>query len=157
MELNLRWRRGGMFSEGPVFVRDDFFQLLDLEIKRARRYQNLFGLLRFELLDTGGTDTGGRHKSLRSLLQLVREEIRETDLVGQTKKNEIMILLPYCDSIGSEVVYGRLNSLVRDFHFGNDQLKVISGYVCFPMEGTDMGEILNRLTDKSRDAASAAN
>ncbi|MBW2123982.1 MAG: diguanylate cyclase [Deltaproteobacteria bacterium] len=140
-----------MFSEGPVFVRDDFFQLLDLEIKRARRYQNLFGLLRFELFNTG-KDTGGRNKSLRPLLRLVREEIRETDLVGQTKKNEIMVLLPYCDSIGSEIVCGRLTNLVKDFHFGNDELKVLSGYVCFPMEGTDMGEILNRLTHKTQES-----
>lgn len=134
-----------MFAGSHVFMREDFLHLLDLEIRRARRYQNLFGVLRFELHNPGGGGTRRQGKNLKTLLELLREEIRETDLVGQTKKNEIMILLPYCDSLGSEVVYRRLNGLIRDFHFGDDELKIISGSVCFPMEGTDMTEILNKL------------
>jgi GGDEF domain-containing protein len=136
---------GKMFSRNHVFTGENFFRLLDLEIKRARRYQNLFGVLRFELNNRGSTISGNLGKDLKFVLKLVREEIRETDVLGQTEKNEIMVILPYCDSSGLEVVYARLNNLIRDFHFGDHQVKVHSGFVCFPMEGTDMEEILNKL------------
>jgi len=141
------WNGGGgnMFSGDHVFMRDDFFRLLDLEIKRARRYQNLFGVLKFELDDRRSKGTRSQGRNLKSVLKLLREEVRETDVVGQTKKNEIMILLPYCDSPGSEIVYARLSSLIRDFHFGDDELKIHSGFACFPTEGIDMTEILNKL------------
>ena len=134
-----------MFSRSHLFVREDFFRFLDLEIKRARRYQNLFGVLRFELYNSGPGVRTNPEKGLKSVSKLLRDEIRETDILGQTKRNEIMILLPYCDSSGSEVVYTRLDRLIRDFHFGNHEFRINSSYVCFPTEGTDMAEILNKL------------
>lgn len=138
-----------MFSRNHIFAREDFFRLLDLEIKRARRYQNLFGVVRFELKEHGHGGIQNQGKNLRFMLKLLREEIRETDLLGQTEKNEVMILLPYCDSSGSEVVYARLDSLIKDFRFGKEKLKVSSGFVCFPMEGNDMTEILKKLQTRN--------
>ena len=134
-----------MFSTSHVFMREDFFRFMDLEIKRARRYQNLFGVLRFELQNSALGARKNPEKSLKSVFKLLRDEVRETDILGQTKKNEIMILLPYCDSSGSEVVYARLDRLIKDYHFGEDVFKIDSNYVCFPTEGTDLAEILNRL------------
>ncbi len=131
-----------------IFAREAFLQFLDLEIKRARRYQNFFSVMRFELCDDNGKGTKRQTKSLRSLIELVTGEVRETDVVGRTTNNEIMIILPYCDSSGADVVNTRLNSLIRDFHFGNRGVKVNSGLVCFPVEANEMTEILNRLKEK---------
>lgn len=137
-------RRGNMMVAGHIFARETFLLFLDFEIKRARRYQNFFSVVRFEL-SGGGGGAGSQTKSLKSLVKLLRGEVRETDVLGQTKKNEIMIILPYCDSSGADVVNTRLNGLIRDFHFGKEEFKIDSGLVCFPVEATDMTEILNRL------------
>ena len=129
---------------GQIFAREAFLLFLDLEIKRARRYQNFFSVMRFRL-SGGGGGTGSQTNSLKSLAKLLRGEVRETDVLGQTKKNEIMLILPYCDSSGADVVNSRLNGLIRDFHFGKEEFKIDSGLVCFPVEATDMTEILKRL------------
>jgi GGDEF domain-containing protein len=145
-----------MFSRGHVFRREDFFRLLDLEIKRARRYQNLFGVLRFELHGREAAMSRNLGKDVKFVVKLLQEEIRETDVLAQTEKNEIMVILPYCDSSGSEIVHARLNNLIRDFHFGNQNVTVRSGVVCFPMEGTDMEEVLDKLGTQSVRGGSTA-
>ncbi len=134
-----------MFSKSHLFARQDFFRFLDLEIKRARRYQNFFAVMRFELRGEGVKKAKIQAKGLEPLIKLLRGEIRETDVIGQTKKNEIMIILPYCDSSGADIVKIRLNNLVEDFRSGKGEFKIKSGLVCFPMEGTDMAEILTNL------------
>jgi hypothetical protein len=134
-----------MFPTNHICLREDFFRLLDLEIKRARRYQNFFSVMRFELQSGEEKTPGNPERGLKSLVELLREDIRETDVIGQTWDNEIMIILPYCDYSGADVVKTRLNSLVRDFQFGENSFKINSALVCFPIEGTDMTEILNRL------------
>jgi len=118
---------------------------LDLEIKRARRYQNFFAVMRFEVNEEVAKKAKIQANGLESLVKLLRGEIRETDVIGQTDQNEIMIILPYCDSSGADVVKIRLNNLVRDFRSGKGEFKIKSGLVCFPMEGTDMAEILTNL------------
>ena len=140
---------GIMFSKSHVFVREDFFRFLDLEIKRARRYQNLFGILRFELCNSKPNGTGNQGESLKFLLKLLQDEIRETDVLGQTEKNEVMIILPYCDSAGSRIVHSRLDALVRDLRLADNAFKINSAFVCFPMEGTDIQDILHRLVARS--------
>lgn len=134
-----------MLAVGHVFAREAFLHFLDLEIRRARRYQNFFSVMRFELRNEGAEMTTSQTKSLKSLVKLLRGEVRETDVFGQTREDEIMIILPYCDSAGADVVNTRLKSLISDFHTDSRGFKINSGLVCFPGEANDMTEILNRL------------
>ena len=134
-----------MFSSSHICRREDFFRFLDLEIRRARRYQNFFSVMRFELHTEEGGETRNQTRNVRSLVRLLREEIRETDVIGQTWDDEIMIILPYCDCPGANIVKMRLNGLISDFHFGDDGFKIQSGLVCFPAQGTDMADILDKL------------
>ncbi len=142
-----------MFSAKHVFTREDFFQFLDLEIRRAQRYQNFFSVMKLELPRKRTTAANNQLKTLKALVKLLREEIRETDVIGQTNKSEIMILLPYCDSSGADVVNRRLSSLVEDFHFGEEGLQVKFGLISFPVQANDMAEILYRLNERPQDAA----
>jgi GGDEF domain-containing protein len=142
---NLKHLGGEMFSTTHIFEREDFFRLLDLEIKRARRYQNFFSVMRFELHNSRNRGVRTRGKTLTSLVKLLRDEIRETDVIGQTKKNEIMIILPYCDSSGADFLNKRLNSLVEDFYFGKKGFEIMSGLISFPVQANDMTEIIDKL------------
>lgn len=134
-----------MLSTNHIFAREDFFRLLDLEIKRARRYQNFFSVMRFELHEERTRGTRVQGKSLKSLAKLLREEIRETDVIGQTTKNEIMIIFPYCDSSGADIVNRRLNGVVEDFHLGEKGFQIKFALISFPVHANDMTEILSRL------------
>jgi len=135
-----------MFDSVGIFAREAFLLFLDLEIKRARRYQNFFSVMRFELCSEGKKPKSKGAKSLKSLLKLIREEMRETDVIGQTRDNEVMILLPYCDCAGANCVNMRLGDIIKDFHFGNREFTINSGLVCFPVEANDMAEIMNKLS-----------
>jgi GGDEF domain-containing protein len=110
--------------------------------------------MRFELFDDA-RGTKGQTRSLKSLIKLIKEEVRETDIMGATNKNEIMIIFPYCDSSGAEIVNTRLSNLIRDFHFGTKGFKIDFGLVCFPVEATDMSEILKKLKSTSQPAPQA--
>lgn len=132
-------------------MREDFYRFLDLEIKRARRYQNFFTVIRFEMLAQSKPWTKRQEKHFKSLVNLLREEIRDADVIGQTWKNEVMIILPHCDQSGADVVQTRLSGVVKDFHFGNNDFKVNLGLVCFPVEGTDMPAILEKLSAHNTD------
>ncbi len=139
-----------MFAAEQVLAREAFLHYLNLEIKRARRYQNFFSVMRFELELRNNRADGvkKRENGLKSLLKLLKEEIRETDILGQTRENEVMVLLPYCDCSGADVVNMRLGGLIRDFYFGNEEFRVKSGIACFPVEATDMPEILKKLVPR---------
>jgi hypothetical protein len=140
---------GDMLAIDRIVAREVFLHFLDLEIKRARRYQNFFSVMRFELCNEG-EETRSQPKSSRSLGKLLEGEVRETDVVGQMKKNEFMILLPYCDSLGADVVNKRLKSLIRDFHLGERGLRIKSALISFPVQANDMNEILIRLNGNPR-------
>jgi hypothetical protein len=127
-------------------MREDFYRFLDLEIKRARRYQNFFSIIRFEMLARTKPWTRRQEKHFKSLVNLLREEIRDADVIGQTWDNEVMIILPHCDQSGANVVQMRLSGVIKDFHFGKNDFKVNSDLVCFPVEGTDMPAILEKLS-----------
>jgi len=141
-----------MFYGSLIYLRDDFYRFLDLEIKRARRYQNFFTVIRFEMLAEGKQWTQQQEKRFKSLANLLREEIRDADVIGQTWDNEIMIILPHCDQSGANVVQTRLNGVIKDFHFGNNDFKINSDRVCFPGEGTDMPEILKKVSANNTDS-----
>ncbi|NIS62615.1 MAG: hypothetical protein GTO13_18495, partial [Proteobacteria bacterium] len=68
-----------MFAFGNVLNNQSFLFMLDLEIKRARRYQNFLSLLSltFGHLDPSlGEDAS---ISFKTLANLVKDELRETD------------------------------------------------------------------------------
>lgn len=63
-----------------------FFSLLDLETKGAQRHQNLNSSL-----------VENPNISLKPLANLLKDEIREVDVVGQGKTNRLPVMLPYAD------------------------------------------------------------
>jgi hypothetical protein len=63
-----------------------------------------------------------------------------------------MIILPHCDQSGANVVQTRLSGVIQDFHFGNNDFKINSDLVCFPGEGTDMPEILKKVSAYNTDS-----
>src|SRR5512141_357574 len=81
-----------------VLDRDVFLYLLDLEVKRSRRYQNFFCIMVLRLKETGEgnleKDAQGCYERLAHLLQ---EEVRDSDILGAFGNKKLAVILPYAD------------------------------------------------------------
>jgi PleD family two-component response regulator len=94
-----------------IFNKVYFRQCLRLELKRAKRHQHPLSLLLFPI--PARENIGGQFEHFYAeLLKILREHIREEDMVGRENGN-LGILLPETDQAGSKVVLQRLVDLIR--------------------------------------------
>ena len=131
-----------MFAFAHVFNRQSFLFLLDLEIKRARRYQNYLSLL---CLNFGHLNPSLENPkiSFKTLVNLLKDELRDTDVVGQGgTANRLLVMLPHADMTGVHKVRERLGQILQDFGFGAKGLTIEIGEVCFPTHATNIEDLL---------------
>jgi len=134
-----------MFVFGHVFNRDSFLFLLDLEIKRARRYQNFLSLLSLTLRDLDPSPRENPGVSLKNLAYLLKDELRDTDFVGEGGANRLLVMLPYADMAGVDKVREKLEKIFQDYGFEAEGNAIEIGEVCFPTHGTNVEELLKRV------------
>ena len=88
-----RSEAGAKIGLSRIMKTDVFLFLLDLEVKRAQRYQNFLSLL---LLKFNQCSDDGCGKDLQACYQaltdLLMGETRETDILGAVRENELIIL-----------------------------------------------------------------
>ena len=131
-----------MFVFGNVLNRESFLFLLDLEIKRAQRYQNFLSLLS---LTFGHLDPSmGEHASIsmKTLANLVKYDLRETDIVGLGAGNLLLVMLPYADMAGAHTVRERLKQILYEYGFGRKGFTVEINEVCFPTHANNFDDLL---------------
>ena len=129
-----------------VLPRDHFFNLLDLEVKRARRYQNFFSIIVMRLKKLASHDNGVNLSSCyQKLAHLLREEIRESDVVGIVNDNSIAALLPYGDSVCGENAKSRFDKSLKFFDFPKEGYEIKVDQLCFPMDVTNTPDLLKKL------------
>lgn len=149
MTLPFDSNTSGLMSDGL------FNSLLELELRRSRRYQYFTSLLMIEasvqLLDRlGKTERDSLHK----VATLLRKELRETDIVGLRGDRIVTVLLPYSDRPSSRNVAARLSGWVSDLLAGvgeKVEAQIRVGGASFPSDATDLeglyqraGEMLNQ-------------
>jgi GGDEF domain-containing protein len=122
-----------MFAFGHVFNRQSFLFLLDLEIKKAQRYQNYLSLLSLT-----------PSISLKTLANLLMDDLRETDVIGQSGANRLLVMMPYADMAGAHQVRKRLEQILQDYGFGAKGLNIEIGEVCFPTHATNIEDLLQK-------------
>jgi GGDEF domain-containing protein len=131
-----------MFAFGHVFSKQSFIFLLDLEIKRARRYQNYLSLLS---LTFGHLNPSLKNPniSLKTFASLLKDELRDMDVVGQGgTANRILVMLPHADTAGAHKVRERLGQVLQDYGFGGKGLTIEIGEGCFPTHATNIDDLL---------------
>lgn len=135
-----------MFAFGHVFRRQSFLFLLDLEIKRARRYQNYLSLLSFTLHGLNPSPGENPGVSLKNLAYLLKDELRGTDCVGEGEgANRLLVMLPYADMAGVHKVREKLEKIFQDYEFGAEGLAIEISEVCFPTHATNIEGLLRRV------------
>jgi PleD family two-component response regulator len=122
---------------GTFLNRGSFLRMLDLEIKRARRYQNSFCVLILKLSPVPGQEKGkGLQKCYHSLSIWLKGELREIDILGSLGDDQLAALLPYADLSGSRRVRSRLEGKLKNLDFRNDGYEVVIDQISFPKDGT---------------------
>lgn len=108
----------GMDAENIIQFRD----LALLEIKRAERYRNFLSLLVLNLSEF--LTTVGRRKMLSeddttrfmdSIMDRVKRSARETDMISQVDRDQVVMLLPETDRSGAQHAAERFQDLVTEF------------------------------------------
>ncbi len=131
-----------MFAFGHVFNRQSFLFLLDLEIKKAQRYQNFLSLLSLTFDHLSSSLTENPTVSLTTMGNLLKDELRDTDVIGQGGTNRLFVMLPYADVGGAKKVRKRVEQILRDFGFGPKGFAVEIDEVCFPTHATSIEDLL---------------
>lgn len=97
--------------------RKAFFELLDFEVDRCRRYHRPVSIAyidvdNFKLInDRYGHETGDRF--LVTLAKTLNKGSRTVDKVARLGGDEFAILMPETDEVGAKVVLDRLNALAQ--------------------------------------------
>jgi PleD family two-component response regulator len=140
-----RPEEGTGFGLKRILNKNLFFYLLDLEVKRARRYQNFYCILLLKLKRLSNHDD---ENSLQSCVQMVANfltgEIRESDIMCSLGENNLAVLLPYADISAGGHVKSRLEGNLKYCDFKSMGCEVIINQVCFPSNGTNAIDLLKK-------------
>ena len=138
--------RGSERNEfGRILKQNLFLFLLDLEVKRAQRYQNFLSILIFRLKHTShGTNGDGFQPCYKLLSRLLAEEMRETDIIASLRGNKLAVLLPYADVDCGSAAKSRVENILKDYDLQNNGYEVVIQQVSFPMNGTSTIEMMKK-------------
>jgi GGDEF domain-containing protein len=147
---------GGKFPGGPeesfgrILNRDLFHFVLDIEVKRSRRYQNFLCLMLFKIRQLSEEDDrGGIQACYRKLGDLLMEETRESDIIGSLELDRLVVLLPYADMKAGAHVKSRFEDALKYYDFRSKGVEIKIDQVCFPINGSDTTDLIQRASRDS--------
>lgn len=128
-----------------ILDRNLFLTFLDLEVKRARRYQNFLCLLFLKLIPASKNDHQDSFEtSCQVLSDLLEVEMRESDILGSFG-DRLVVLLPYADPRAGDHAKLRFEETLKYFDFKNRGFDVTIDQYCFPIHGTDTMEFVKKM------------
>lgn len=146
-------KQEGIMAEGDlgrILSREVFLYLLDLEVKRARRYQEFFSVLVMSLICLSNQDNGhSQQKCFEILSNLLREEFRDSDILGSLGEEKLAAILPYADASACNVARLRFEGSLKYCDFSQAGYEVKIDQICFPGDGTDINELVKKVINLS--------
>ncbi len=129
-----------------------FFELAELEFKRAKRYNRALSLLMIDLdhfkviNDRYGHTIGDL--VLQAVAQRCKDKIREQDIIGRYGGEEFSVILPEADEQAARRTANRLRACIADdpFQVGNDtaiHLTISIGVASLQANTEDLTGFLN--------------
>ena len=80
---------------------------------------------------------------------MLKEELRESDILGALEENKLAALLPYADISAGDIARSRFEGSVKYFDFKNEGYDVLVDQICFPLDGTDTADLINKVMGAS--------
>ena len=134
-----------------IINRREFTAILGREVERAKRYVTPLALAMFDLdhfkavNDTFGHDVGD--DVLRTVTELVKNNLRNADLVARWGGEEFMVLMPHSDAPAAGMAAEKLRRAIAEHHFDKvDRLTVSFGVTLFGLSD-DLDSLLKRVDD----------
>lgn len=138
--------KGAEMALSRILNQEIFLHFLDLEVKRARRYQNYFSVLILNLVQLSSKENGsGLHNCYDQLSHLLREEFRESDILGSLGENKLAALLPYADGSAGGQARSHFQASLEYCDFKKEGYEVKIEQFCFPMDGTDTRDLIRKV------------
>jgi GGDEF domain-containing protein len=129
-----------------VLTSEAFDFVLNNELKRAVRSQNFLTLVQIEPTIRGSAGGNGeRDHAVREIARLVSRDVRETDLIAETRKGRLSLVLLDADMQNAVGVIDRLMSRLEHYAFSRP-LAIGFGAACCPTHGADV-ESLRRAAE----------
>lgn len=138
---------GGMeekaqFGVERILGRDFFLHLLDLEMKRARRYQNFVSLLLLRVSPLSGESPMNLSGCCAKLKEILADEMRETDLIGAFTQDKMVALMPYASECSGNKAKGRIERMLKFCDFEREGCQIAIQAICFPANVTNIADLL---------------
>ena len=140
----------GMLDETTQTLEPDFFQyLLSLEVKKAVRYLYFFSLAIVQSdLPIKGKGTKTEKNLLGNLASLIRQEVRETDTIGNVSPGKFFIILHQADAHAIMGVGNRIRERIEQYDFkvngDKNRLTVSLGAASFPLHANELDALIQR-------------
>lgn len=141
-----------------LFNRRHFFDNLEKEVQRARRYRRVFSLILLDLDDFKGyNDTYGHLKgdeALKEIGRLLLASTRRADIVARFGGEEFVVLLPEINTQGALVVAEKIRTAVEQYPFAGrttqpgGRMTVTLGLATYPTDSEDGLELVD-LADRA--------
>ena len=128
---------------GRILNRELFLFLLDIEVKRSRRYQNFLSLVLFKIKQFSQEGDGqGLQSCSQTLSHLLMDEIRESDIIGSLELDKLVVLLPYADVEAGARVKSRFEDALKYYDLRRKGFEIMIDQVCFPVNGSDTIDLI---------------
>ncbi|MGE0448714.1 MAG: GGDEF domain-containing protein [Vicinamibacterales bacterium] len=126
------------YEEGSRLLTPGAFEfVLDSELKRAVRSQSFLTLVTFEASrEWEGMMVTADDGTLQELSQVVKREVRDTDVLGHSDKGTLSLLLLDADFEHSKRVIDRLVARIDSYEFSTP-LRIAIGAACYPTHAVD--------------------
>ncbi|MBI2876688.1 MAG: GGDEF domain-containing protein [Candidatus Tectomicrobia bacterium] len=136
-----------------VLKKEVFEYLLEKEVARATRYPFSFSLAMIELDRTSIENSmvnGRSHRAkerqadLKTLGNLLRIELRKSDILGCEQGGVFCWIMPETDEQGAQIGGERIRKAVEGFGFNGRRRTVSLGIATFPTQSLDLPDMLQK-------------
>lgn len=124
-------------DEARVLTPHAFEFVLDGELKRAVRSQNFLTLVTLEAnREWDGMSVTADEGTVEEVAEIVRHEVRDTDVLGYTSQGQLSLVLLDADYGNSTKVIKRLVQRMEHYDFPTP-LRISVGAACYPTHAVD--------------------
>jgi PleD family two-component response regulator len=131
---------------GRIHSRELFLYLLDNEVKRARRHNYLFCILKLALSQLPNNENDrGLQTCFQRLIHFAGEVLRESDILGFLGQYQLAVIFPYTDPNAGSHAQSRLKERLNYYGFKKEGCEVKIDRICFPTDGSKTTDLIEQL------------